>query len=129
MIEYTPKGSVVLQPKGSSLCGPTTCNMIINDASGNAVDLDKVVSQFKDVRSTGVNIYEMDEVLKSNDIATKTTTDLSVDELDIALTNGKPVIVNVAAGKKGHFLIVDSMEVKHGFTYYMSATPQWFKSH
>lgn len=31
--------------------------------------------------------------------------------------------LNIAAGKEGHFLIVDSMEIKHGFTYYMTRDP------
>jgi RHS repeat-associated protein len=88
-IEYDPPGSVVLQPKGSPLCGPTTCNMIINDAAGHVVDLNTVVGQFKNVRPTGVNMNEMSEVLSNNGVANTKTATLSVSQMNAALAAGK----------------------------------------
>ncbi len=122
-VVYIPPGSVVLQPKGSPLCGPATCNMVINDAKGNVVDLNQVVSQFQGVRTSGVNINEMNAVLSQNGVASKATTTLSVDQLNIALANGQPVIVGVPAGTGNHFIIVDSMTTVNNVLYYMTRDP------
>lgn len=122
-IEYTPSGSVVLQPKGSPLCGPTACNMVINDARGNAIDLNTVVGQFKGVRSSGVNINEMNQVLNNHGITNTTTTTLTVNELNNALKNGQQVIVGVPAGTGNHFIIVDEFKTIDNVPYYLTRDP------
>lgn len=122
-IEYIPPGSVVMQPKGAPLCGPATCNMVINDAKGTSVDLNQVVGQFQGIRSSGVNINEMNAVLSQNGVLGKTTTTLSIDQLNVALANGKPVIVGVPAGTGNHFIIVDSTKTIDNITYYMTRDP------
>ena len=122
-IEYKPPGSVVLQPDKSPLCGPTSCNMIINDFFGHVVDLNKVVSQFKNVRPTGVNINEMSEVLSNYGVANKKTLTLSIGELNASLAKGQRVIAGVPAGAGNHFIIIDSMETVDGVLYYMTRDP------
>jgi uncharacterized Zn-binding protein involved in type VI secretion len=122
-IEYTPPGSMVLQPKELPWCGPATCNMVINDAKGHSVDLNQVVGQFKEVRKTGVDIYQMNTVLNKNGITGTATTNLSVEQLNFAVTNGQPVIVGVTAGQGNHFIIVDGIQTVEGASYYMTRDP------
>ena len=97
--------------------------MVINDATGNAVDLNQVVGQFQGVRTSGVNINEMNAVLNQNGVIGKTTTTLSVDQLNVALANGQPVIVGVPAGTGNHFIIVDGIKTVDNVSYYMTRDP------
>lgn len=93
--------------------------MVINDATGKAVDLNQVVGQFQGIRASGVNINEMNAVLNQN-VVGKTTTTISVDQLNVALAKGQPVIVGVPAGTGNHFIIVDGIKVVDNIPYYMT---------
>ena len=122
-IEYSPSMSVVLQPKGQPLCGPTTCNMLINDASGNVVDLSTVISQFDEVRPTGVNINEMSNALHKFGVQNTPTAEFSSRKLFETASNNEPMIVGVPAGSGNHFLIVDGIKTIDNVPYYLTRDP------
>ena len=122
-IKYNPDGSVLFQPKGKPLCGPTSCNMIVNDVNGNIVDLTEILSKFPEVRKTGVNIKEMSSVLDDFEVSNSMTTDFSSRKLYELASNNQPTIVGVPAGSGNHFLIVDGVQVVDNVPYYLTRDP------
>ncbi|VUS79266.1 DUF637 domain-containing protein [Klebsiella spallanzanii] len=126
-VNYTPEGSYINQTShasgGGNLCGPTTCAMIISDNQGGIVNLDSVVKQFDDIRDTGVNIYEISNVLSKNGIVNYPTKTLLPSTLRELSMQGKPSIINVETGSGGHFIIVDSYKKIDNIGYYMIRDP------
>ncbi|MBC9131993.1 hypothetical protein FcAc13_11850 [Frischella sp. Ac13] len=126
-IEYKPEGIYINQTShasgGSNLCGPTTCTMTIIDKKGNVANLDSVVKQFDNIRSTGVNVYEMKDVLIKNGIPCESTISLTTNQLRELSIKNQSTIVGVRAGDGGHFIIVDSYKKVDGVGYYMIRDP------
>lgn len=97
--------------------------MLINDANGNVVDLNKVIGQFDEVRPTGVNINEMSGVLTKFDVLNTPTTEFTSGQLFKAASNNQSTIVGVPAGSGNHFLIVDGVKTIDNVPYYLTRDP------
>jgi len=97
--------------------------MIISDNKGNVVNLDSVVKQFDNIRPTGVNVYEINDVLIKNGISSEATITLDINQLKNLSIQPNPTIVGVKAGEGGHFIIVDFYKQVDGAGYYMIRDP------
>lgn len=121
-IDYTPAGSYVSQGK-DPVCGPACANMIVNDKSGKSIDLTKIVSEFKEIRPTGVTAEEVATVLTNRGVKNSINNSLFPKQLENFLANGNQVIVQVKAGQGRHFIIVDKIQKVNGVDYYMVRDP------
>jgi len=98
--------------------------MIIQDSRGASVDLNSVVGQFNEVRTTGVNVNEISDILTKNGVSNQILTDATSTQLQTALDNGSTAIVHIQlADGQGHFLVVDGMSVIDGVPYYLTRDP------
>ena len=121
-IDYTPTGSYTSQGK-DPLCGPACVNMVVNDKFGRSVDLATTVKGFKDIRSTGVNTLEVSTALTNKGIKNTVNTNLFPKQLENALADGSPVIVQIPLTKGRHFVVVDKIQKVNGVEYYMIRDP------
>ena len=122
-IIYKPSGSVILQGN-DPVCGPACAAMTITDATGKTVSLDDAIGRFANgIRPTGVNTLELSKVISDSGVKNTVETTMFPGMLSKALDNGNPVIVQVRAGTGYHFMIVDSMKVEAGASYYMIRDP------
>jgi filamentous hemagglutinin len=122
-ISYKPNGSVVLQGK-EPVCGPACAAMTITDATGTTVSLDEAIGRFANgIRPSGVNTLELSKVITDSGVKNTVETTMFPEMLNKALENGNPVIVQVRAGTGYHFMIVDSVKVEAGASYYMTRDP------
>jgi len=90
---------------------------------GYVVNLDSVVKQFDNIRPTGVNVYEINDVLIKNGISSEATITLDINQLKNLSIQPNPTIVGVKAGEGGHFIIVDFYKQVDGAGYYMIRDP------
>ena len=118
-IPYEPPGSMVLQGT-QPVCGPACAAMTITDRTGISVSLDTVIGNFPNgVRITGVNANEISTVITNAGVANRVERAILPSELNQALNGGQTVILNTG----NHFIIIDSVRVVNGVTYYMTRDP------
>ncbi|WP_253707420.1 filamentous hemagglutinin N-terminal domain-containing protein [Bradyrhizobium sp. WD16] len=118
-VPYRAAGTVILQGD-APVCGPACAAMVVSDRQGASVSLADTIGSFQNgVRPTGVNAYEISDVLSNAGVQNTVNLNMTSAQLDQALANGQQVIVNVS----NHFFIVDSEATINGATYYMTRDP------